>query len=335
MRFVLTSAIKDLRRRLTDPAALLMWMGLPIVIGALMSLISGGNGPAPKAHLLVVDEDQSLLSRLMIGGSRQGQLAEFLDVEIVTAEAGRVKIDKGDASALLTIPKGFRRQRPARAAGHACARDQSGAADPAGHHRGRLEDARRSGVLRAASLRRAASRDCPSLGTATGPSSDGVAAVSRAFNDRLQALQGTLLPPVLSLNVKMPAQEDEPNFWALFLPGLLFMSLMFTAQGMSIDIWIEKTGGTLRRLLSTPQRVASFLMGKLVASVAIMALAVSVALLLGVMTFGVPPSRAPLALAWAAYAGGALFCYLVLIQLFATSARGGSSSRRWSCFRSS
>ena len=36
----------------------------------------------------------------------------------------------------------------------------------------------------------------------------------------------------------------------LFLPGLLFMSLLFAAQGMSVDIWIEKTRGTLRRTLS-------------------------------------------------------------------------------------
>jgi len=101
------------------------------------------------------------------------------------------------------------------------------------------------------------------------------------------------------------------------------MSLMFTAQGMSLDIWIEKTSGTLRRLLSTPQRVASFLMGKLVASVTIMALAVVVALGLGVVMFGVPMARAPLALVWAAFAGAALFSYLVLIQVLSTSTRGG------------
>ena len=125
MRFVLTSALKDLRRRLADPAALLMWMGLPIVIGGLLSLINGGSGPAPKAQLLVVDEDQSLVSRLMIGGSRQGQLAEFLDVEVVTAAAGRARIDKADGDRAPHDPEGISGQRPARAAGHARAREES------------------------------------------------------------------------------------------------------------------------------------------------------------------------------------------------------------------
>lgn len=323
MRFVLTSALKDLRRRLADPSALLMWMGLPVVIGGLMSLISGGNGPAPKAHLLVVDEDQSLVSRLMVGGSRQGQLAEFLDVELVSANAGRAKIDKGDASALLTIPKGFQdsvlREQPATLA---LVRNPAEQILPAIIEEGLkmlMEAVFYVQRIFGQQLREIAD----SVGTAQGPTSDGIATVSRAFNDRLRTVQATLFPPVLSLEEKKAQTEVEPGFWALFLPGLLLMSLMFTAQGMSIDIWIEKTGGTLRRVLSTPQHAASFLLGKLLASVVIMALAALVALVLGVMTFGVPSGRAPLALAWAAFAGGALFSYLVLLQVFASTTRGG------------
>jgi len=323
VRFVLTSALKDLRRRLTDPAALLMWMGLPILIGALLSLIDGGNGPAPKAHLLIVDEDQSLVSRLLIGGSRQGRLAEFLDVEIVTADAGRRKIDHGDASALLTIPKGFEdgvlREQPA---------TLTLVTNPAERILPVIiEEGLKMLVEAAFYVQRLFGQQlreiADSIRSVRGPSSEGVAAVSRAFNDRLRAVQATLFPPVLELEAKAAPKEDQPNFWALFLPGLLLMSLMFTAQGMSLDIWIEKTSGTLRRLLSTPQRVASFLMGKLVASVTIMALAVVVALGLGVVMFGVPMARAPLALVWAAFAGAALFSYLVLIQVLSTSTRGG------------
>jgi len=323
VRFVLTSAIKDLRRRLADPAALLMWMGLPIVIGVLLSLINGGNGPTPKADLLVVDEDQSFVSRMMIGGSRQGRLAEFLNVEVVTADVGRARIDKADGTALLTIPKGFQdsvlREQPATLA---LVKNPAERILPV-----IIEEGLKMLVEAAFYVQRIFGQQlreiADSMGSGTGPSSEGVAAVGRAFNDRLRTVQATLFPPVLTVEAKKPPPEDEPNFWALFLPGLLFMSVMFTAQGMSIDIWIEKTGGTLRRVLSTPQRVAAFLLGKLAASVVIMALAVIVALVLGVTMFGVPMSRTPAALAWAAYAGGALFSYLVLIQVLASSTRGG------------
>src|SRR5262245_36931481 len=85
-----------------------MWVGLPVVIGALMSLISGGNGPAPKAHVLWVDQDQSLVSRLAASAARQGQVAQFLEVETVDdVVTARRRMDAGDASALLIIPKGF------------------------------------------------------------------------------------------------------------------------------------------------------------------------------------------------------------------------------------
>jgi len=322
VRFVFISALKDLRRRLTDPAALLMWMGLPILIGVLMSLIGGDNGPAPKAHLLIVDEDQSFVSRLVIGGSRQGQLAQFLDVEVVPAEVGRAKIDHGDATALVTIPKGFQdsvlREQPATLA---LVKNPSERILPV-----IIEEGLKMLVEASFYVQRLFGQQlreiADSVTTGSGPSSEGIARVSGAFNDRLQAVQATLFPPLVALETKKAPKEDDPNFWALFLPGLLLMSLMFTAQGMSLDIWIEKTGGTLRRILSTPQSVMSFLMGKLVASVAIMALAVLVALVLGVTMFGVPKARAPLALVWTAYAGGALFCYLVLIQVVSTSMRG-------------
>jgi ABC-type multidrug transport system permease subunit len=53
-----------------------------------------------------------------------------------------------------------------------------------------------------------------------------------------------------------------------------------------------------------------------------MALAVSVALILGVTMLDVPILRAPLALAWTCFAGAALLCYLVLVQMVSLSARG-------------
>ena len=233
----------------------------------------------------------------MVGGSRQGRLAEFLDVEVVTADTGRAKIDKGDASALLTIPKGFQesvlREQPATLA---LVKNPAERVLPV-----IIEEGLKMLVEAAFYVQRIFGQQlreiADSVGTATGPSSEGVAAVGRAFNDRLRTVQATLFPPVLTLDAKKAPKEQDPNFWALFLPGLLFMSLMFTAQGMSIDIWIEKTGGTLRRVLSTPQRVAAFLLGKLAASVVIMALAVIVALVLGVTMFGVPIGRTPAALA--------------------------------------
>lgn len=324
MRFVLTAAIKDLRRRLADPAALVMWMGLPIVIGTLMSLLSSGGGPVLKARLLIVDEDKSLLSGLVSSAGQQGQLAEMLAIEMLGAAEGRRKIDAGDASALLTIPKGFQEgvlnDRPVTLAL---------VTNPAQRILPSLiEEALKMMVEATFYVQRLFGAQVRSVVEATSgqtsPADETVATISRAINQRLRALQDTLVPPVLSLEAKTISESQEPvDFWSLFLPGLLFMSLLFTAQGMSLDVWIEKTAGTLRRTLSTPQGAAPFLAGKLVAGVTIMAVAVIGALVLGVTMFHVPIRRTPLAFVWATFSGGAVFCYFVLLQLVATTARGG------------
>ena len=106
MTFLLTCAKKDLRRRLTDPASLVIWLGIPLLLGGLISLLTGGGGgPVPKAHVLLVDQDDSLLSRLLAnaGGGDQA----FLDIETVTEAEGRARMDAGEASAMLVLPKGF------------------------------------------------------------------------------------------------------------------------------------------------------------------------------------------------------------------------------------
>jgi len=323
MPFVLTAALKDLRRRLADPASLAMWMALPIVIGLLMSLLSSGGGPALKARLIVVDEDKSFLSGLVASAGRQGQLGEMLEIENLDAVAGRKKIDAGDASAMLTIPKGFQdgvlNDRPValELVTNPAQRILPGIIEEA--LKMLVEAAFYVQRLFGEQLRAAAGM---TSGT-TGPSDDAVASISRIFNQRIRTLEATLLPPVVSLEAKTISENAESvDFWALFMPGLIFMSLLFTAQGMSLDIWVEKTGGTLRRSLSTPRGAAALLAGKLVAGIAIMALAAGVAIVLAVTMFGVPVSRAPMAFVWATFSGGALYCYFMLMQTLVTGMRG-------------
>jgi ABC-type multidrug transport system permease subunit len=325
VRFTLIAAAKDLRRRLTDPAALLMWVGLPVILGGLMSMIGDGT-TVPKAHLLLVDEDQTLVSGLVARAGNSSQLSQFLQIDPVSAEVGRQRIDAGEASALLVIPKGFQdgvlREQPA---------ELRLVTNPAQRILPRIIEEGLRIVIEAVFYAQQLFREplqqvVGSVTGATGaPTDDAVATVSRAINQRLRMLEKTLLPPLIALEVKgetAAAEASQPSFGALFLPGLLFMALLFTAQGMSVDIWTEKLGGTLRRTIMAPQPAAAFLGGKMLAGVGIMSLAAAMAIAVGVALFDVPVVRAPLALVWAAYAGAALLCYLMLIDMAATSARG-------------
>jgi ABC-type multidrug transport system permease subunit len=145
-------------------------------------------------------------------------------------------------------------------------------------------------------------------GSSQGPADDSaVASIAVAVNQQIARLQGVLLPPVISLAVTSETSRAAPlNFGQVFLPGMLFMSFLFIAQGMSGDVWDEKSEGTLRRVLTTPQSAGRLLLGKLLAALVLTSVVALTGLLAAVAWFGLAWSRIP----------GAL------LQLFAGSQRG-------------
>ncbi len=104
MLFVLLAAAKDLRRRLSDPAALIVWIGIPLALTGLMNLVSGGGDAMPRATVLLVDQDNTPLSVLL---SRAAGGASLVDLQSVGLEEGERRIDAGDATALVVVPRGF------------------------------------------------------------------------------------------------------------------------------------------------------------------------------------------------------------------------------------
>jgi ABC-type Na+ efflux pump permease subunit len=324
--FIVAAIWKDLRRRLADPAAQLVWITLPIVFGGLMSLVVGDGGPAPKAHVLVVDEDRSLLSGLINSAGGQGQLGRFLEIETVTATDGHAKIQAGKASALLIIPKGFQDgvlwEQPT---------ELTLITNPAQRILPRIiEEGLRVTIEAAFYAQRifgASIRDIVSGGTSTTgfPSDDRVAGISRRINQSLRQLEGTLVPPVITVETQTDASPTANfQFGPLFMPGLLFMSLLFVSQSISADIWIEKERGTLRRAISTPQPLFVLLAAKIAGAATLIALVAIVAVVIGVVAFDIPAVRAPASIAWATFAGTALLCYLLFLQMLGSSQRGAN-----------
>jgi len=327
MRFVLTTALKDIRRRIADPAALLIWLGLPIVFGTLMNAVSGGSsGPAPKAHLLIADLDQTTLSGLVATAGRQGPLAKSLEIQNVTVEDGDRLMAAGKATALLILPKGFQDgvlyEKPTQL---------TLVTNPSERILPRvIEEGLRmalEAMFYAQRLFGEPLREIQAIAAsgATRPTNDQVAAVSRLINQRLTDLSTTLVPPVLSVETKSETKTfTTADFGALFMPGLVLMSLLFIAQGTSNDIWVEKEKGTLRRVISTPQHVSAFLGGKVLAGTALVGLVGLIAIVLGAAIFKAPAGRLPLAWLWTCFAGAALYCYFVLLASLATGQRGGN-----------
>ncbi len=324
--------VKDLRWRFADPTALILAICIPVLIGGLMSLAFGGSGgPTPRAKVLVVDEDEGFVANFIQGAGGGVGGNSLLDLESVDAEEGRARIDRGEATALLIIPEGFSEamfeEEPTTLT---LIKNPSQTILPE-----IVEETLQMLVEASFYLHRVLGEPIRAL--ADGPEDGGnffadlrMAAISVQINQRIRALEPLLFPVVLELETEVirPAgEEDRPdaNFGQILLPGVLFMALLFLAQSMSEDLWREKLQGTLGRLVSAPQSVASFLGGKVFAGGILMTGISLSGLLVGVVAFGVVPwSALPLAMVWFGVCGTVMLCYFLLLHSLAGSQRGGN-----------
>ncbi|MFQ5511097.1 MAG: ABC transporter permease [Candidatus Krumholzibacteriia bacterium] len=326
MRFVWHTAIKDWRRYRRDPTAFVMWIGIPLIIGSLIMMVSGGrSGPKPQAHVLVADEDDSLLSGLLVGALSQDAMGGLIQAESTGREEGRERVNKDKATALLIIPAGF---------GNAVLNEEPATLELLTNPSQRilpgiveesltmLVDATFYGHrLLGEDLKAFAAGPPGGANTFADPR---IAEFSVKVNQLVGRLSAYLAPPVIQVETVVPdaaAQEEEISYALLFLPGILFMSLLFMAQGLGIDLWVERNQRTLRRVVVSPQKAVSFLLGKLLAGLGLILVVCLVTMPIGFWYFGLAPRLFPLAVAWTVFSGSVLTVMMMLIQLFTSSQR--------------
>lgn len=325
MRFLWTSAVKDLKRRFADWPGLAIWLGVPLFTGTLMTLAFGGDNAAPKAHVLLADEDNSIVGRL-VDGAASGAGASYLDIERATADEGRRRMDEGEASALLILPRGL-----TDAVLNDAAATITLVTNPAQRI---MPEIVRAGVevlveavfylqqILGGPLR--AFLDAPQdergfYGDAI------VSAFSGDLNRRLRALQPILLPPVLSVETTAErSAAASVSFASQLVPSILFMSLLFVGRAFSDDLWEEREAGTLRRAVVVPPGVRLFLAGKLTAGAIFMAAISLAGLLITIPTSDVSLVRLPGALMWCTFTGTALIAFFMALQFLASTARGAN-----------
>ena len=326
MRYVWATAEKDLRRRFRDPLALLLWLGIPFAILALLSLAFGGGQATPQARLLIADEDESLVSGFLAGALGQGQLAEMIEIEQVTPEEGRERIGEGQGSALLLIPPGF---------GSAVLDSQPTRltllTNPAQSILpGILEEVLSLLVDAVFYLQRLAGNQ---LAAFSGGPPDGastftdqlISSTSVEINQLIGGVTEYVSPPRLAVTVEVeePEGQKQLNLGALFFQSMFFLAILFMAQGMSDDLWIEKRQATLHRALTTPHGVAKLLAGKLLAAFLLLLMMALLGISAGAALYDFPAGRILPAALWAAGSGLALLALFTLLQLFATSQKAG------------
>jgi ABC-type Na+ efflux pump permease subunit len=252
----------------------------------------------------------------------RGPLSQMIAVERVERGEGRARLERGDASALLIIPKGL---------GQAYLRNQpfevSLVTNPAQQIVPNIIEETVSGTLDLGFYVQLLAGDqlrafSGGQGTLT---EAGLSGSVVTLWQRYSKVRAYLDPPLISLKTAVVEQRaSTPGFGALFFPCLLFQSVLFITMGLSADLWRERRQGTFRRLVSTPSRLEAVLAGK-VLSVGLLLLAMGAAgLAAGRWLIGLDASNAGAALVWIVGSGVVLFSLMLVLQTLASSERGAN-----------
>lgn len=315
MSFLFASVKKDLRRWSQDRVAMLIWFGIPFLIGGLITSMMDGGGGGLSGKLLIADEDDTLVSGFVVGAFGQEQLGDIFVVESVTIEDGERRINNGEASAFLTIPQGFQdalldetpvtlmlRTNPAQTILPGIIEDVTEILLDAGFYLQRLFG--------------------PEIRKIKDSNLDGkaadvfTAAISLEIKNKFDTIGEKLDPLAIELEiVEPPPAEPQPNYALLFLPGIVLMAVLFAANSLGADYWVERDKGTLRRLASAPGAWTGFLAGKAVAVMAMMVFVSSVTLGIGFAYHGVAWSKFVPSVVWVSLGGVALFAWFGAIQM--------------------
>jgi ABC-2 type transport system permease protein len=309
------SARKDFSLLQRDPVSLAGWLGIPLILGLLMNLVLGGGEARPQGRLLVADEDQSLASALLTEAFGRDPLAKMVIVEKSSREEGKIRIDHGEASAFLIIPKGLRsaylRNEPvhlllftnrAERIIPKIIQEALATAVDTGFYLRKISGER---------LRRWSTSEAPNAGSIS---------LARSF---LLLELGTYLdrPLILVDTTVVHEKKDQENITALFSPGIIFLALMFVANALAGQIWNEHAMGTLRRLRASAAPLAAFLAGR-VLFVALIFFCVAAAGLAALHWLAhVPIANPSVAALWVVFSGISLFLLLLLLVLQASGER--------------
>jgi len=321
MRFLIASARKDLLHIVRDPAGLAVWVGVPLVLLALISSVFGGERITPKGKLLLADEDDSLVSGLFTGAFSQGELGKMIETEKVTAEEGKRRMDRGGASALLIIPKGMGSAFLDRKAFQlTLIKNPSQSILP------EMVEEVLSVLTEGGFYLQQALGDELTVFQAR-PTDTAIAEVSVRFRKLGDAVRSLMDPLLIDVKTKLPPQQPvkRTSLGAAMLPGMLMLSMLFIAQGMCAEIWREKTKGTLRRVAMAPHALSHWLLGKLLAAVTMLMVLTSLTMAGGYLALGADYASPVAVLVWAVFSGAMLYLGIAALQFHASSDRAAAT----------
>ena len=274
MQPALAIAAKDLRQKVRDRSAIILSVVAPLALAFLFSAMLPAGSSAFSATYAVVDLDGGSIARALVDGPMANLGASGITVVAVATDAeARARVTDGSASAAIVIPAGF------------STAVQSG--KPTGVTIvGSVNRALATQVLRSIVSSFASSVQGVELAVstvmATGGSSGGGSGTGDAAAIA-QAAQALTAPVTMATDATTNRLASSNTYYAASM-AVLFV--FFAAQFGVVSLLGERRAGTLARLLASPISARTVLLGKLLVSivlgtVSMTVIAVATTLLLG------------------------------------------------------
>ncbi len=317
---------RDLIRYARNPLRTALLFSLPLMLSGIFALVFGGGGADQiTIKVLLYDEDESLLSRLLEGAGSSSEMDQRLEI-VAVGDEGYEMMERGEASALIHLPEGFTSDYLAgRPSTIEVVKNPSERFLPKV-----IEEAAGIAGVGMSVGSRVFRDELAQIGRFVDddafPADLAVASVSTGFNQKLKNLDRYILPPVIDLETVTlsEAPEGEPtggvDILAYFFPGFSVMGILFLAQSATRDILRDREQGLVRHLLTAPVSTGDYVRGKSLSVLLVTGLGFVVLMAIGVaagVDWGPFPAATALIVSSAVMASG----LLLLISAFVDTER--------------
>jgi ABC-2 type transport system permease protein len=290
MSKVIAIALKDMKLRFSGKTELLFFLILPLIFTLLLSGVLFGGG-ANKIVMVVVDEDKSDLSNKLVSLL---QSSEVVMPSLLVRESAQETFDKRDAAAILIIPSGMEANLKA---GQVVTLDFT--LDPSNNNGFAVQQEVQKAmgqISRSLAVANASIREAEQIQ----PFADAVqrqsyydqslAAAQQEFSSAPTRIMITQPENTLDIQTQKETQAAQASAGQLII--WVFIPLLGTSELMAY----ERVWGTLRRLVTTPTRKPTFLLGTITGQFSSGLIQMLMLVVIGVVLLKVPWGQNPLAL---------------------------------------
>lgn len=283
---------KDFVRKWENPVVILGFLLIPFVFTLIFGFVFGAEGEdtLPRVKILTVDKDKSFISELVLRALTQGDLNELIEMEQVEEEEGYRLLDRGNASALLIVPKNF-----GQSVWDGEQTELLLVKNPSEQFLPQIaEEVLDTLTLILSSLRHIFTDELNTIREFDELDKfpdEAISTLSIKVKNRIEAVSKYVFPPIISLKQKTLSEEkgegSDLSIYSYILPAIAMMFLLFICNTVFEDILREKETGTLTRIRISPASMTEYIWSKIVTSALIGIICTAALIILGNIFFSI------------------------------------------------